>query len=112
MFLVDTVALSPERVDEYLGVLRSKVLPVMAEAGAALEYCRTTSAELGEPVEVQVAWSFADNRAWNDIRRTLVLDPRYYEYAAQLADLRLGGTRRFHRPVPAFDTAGSETVER
>lgn len=105
MYLVDTVSVDPARLEEYVEVLRARVVPVMTGAGAGYESCRVTSAEIGEPVELQVVWSFADNVAWNEIRCALVVDPRYYEYAALLAALRLGGTRRFQRPVPAVDDA-------
>ena len=99
MFLVDVVTVAPGRLDEYLELVRTRVVPVMTEAGADYEYCRATSSDIGQPVEVECAWSFADNAAWNEIRCKLVLDPRYYEYAALLSSLRLGGRRRFQKPV-------------
>lgn len=105
MFLVDTVSVDPARVDEYVEVLRTRVVPLMTGAGAAYESCRVTAAGIGEPVEVQVTWSFADLVAWNAIRCALVVDPRYYECAASLASLRTGGTRRFLEPVPAMHQA-------
>ena len=37
--------------------------------------------------------------AWNRIRRDLLHDPRYGPYAAALAGLRRGGTRRFYPPL-------------
>ena len=107
MYLVDTVTVAPGRLDEYLDVVRTRVLPVMTEAGAVHEYCRVTSPDIGQPVDVECAWSFADNAAWNEIRRSLVLDPRYYEYAALLSGLRLGGRRRFQKPVSAQDDTRS-----
>jgi hypothetical protein len=33
------------------------------------------------------------------IRKNLVLDPRWYEYAGQVAALRMSGTRRFYYRV-------------
>lgn len=103
MYLVDTVVVETGRADEYLEVLRQRVVPTMTEAGAALAYCRSTSADVGQPVEIQLAWTFADNVAWNEIRRNLVLDPRYYAYAALLAPLRRSGTRRFYRSLPSIE---------
>lgn len=101
MYLVDTVRVAPEQLPEYLDVLTSQVVPLYRDAGATFEYCRTTDGDLGEAIEVQLAWSFEDNAAWNGIRRTLVTDGRYYESALALAALRRDGTRRFHRDAPS-----------
>ena len=104
MYLVDTVSVEPVKLGAYLETLQLQALPLYTSAGAALEYCRTTATDLGELVEVEVAWSFADNAPWNDIRRTLVLDPRYYQCAQALAALRTGGSRRFQRAAVGFDS--------
>jgi len=104
MYLVDTVAVEPENVSPYLALVESRVKPLMTGAGATFEFCRITAADLGRPVDVEVAWSFTDNTAWNEIRRDLVLDPIYYECAEALRALRMGGTRRFYRAAP--DGAG------
>lgn len=101
--VVDTAVVASDDLDEYLGLLRTRVVPTMTGAGATLTSCRTTAADIGEPVEVQVTWSCPDLAAWNEIRRALVLDPGYYEYAAALAGLRLRGTRRFAWPVAGLD---------
>jgi len=100
MYLVDTVVVDEDAVAGYVSLLETSAVPLYRAAGATLEYCRVTDAGLGEPVEVQLAWSFADNTAWNEIRRTLILDPAYYQCAAALAERRRGGTRRFMRAVP------------
>lgn len=105
--VVDTAIVPPDRLGEYLDLLRARVVPTMTGAGATLDSCRATSPDIGQPVEVQVTWSCADLAAWNEIRRTLVLDPGYYEYAALLAGLRLGGSRRFTRPVAGIDPTGA-----
>ncbi|MHB8681589.1 MAG: hypothetical protein ACYDA2_05795 [Acidimicrobiales bacterium] len=97
LYLVDTVTVADADVARYVELVGDRVRPVMTEAGATFEYCRCTDGGLGEPVEVQVAWSCADNAAWNVIRRNLVLDPRWYEATAALEPLRQGGTRRFYR---------------
>ncbi|HEY7947405.1 MAG TPA: hypothetical protein VID75_07005 [Acidimicrobiales bacterium] len=99
MHLVDTVEVAPELVDDYLEVVRSLGLPVMTDAGASFVSCATTSAAIGEPVSIQVVWSFEDHGQWNEIRKNMVLDPRYHDYGSKLASLRLGGTRRFFTPV-------------
>jgi hypothetical protein len=54
-----------------------------------------------------VTWSFEDYAAWNEIRRRLVLDPRWYEYGRAVAALRSGGTRRFLHPAPLPATPGA-----
>jgi hypothetical protein len=59
----------------------------------------TSAADLGENVDVQIVWAFEDHAQWNVIRRNMVLDPRWYDYARQVAALRTGGTRRFYYPV-------------
>jgi hypothetical protein len=96
--LVDTLEVRPEHVDDYLDLVRGVGMAVMTEAGATFVSCATTSGVIGEPVQVQVVWAFDDHVHWNEIRRNLVLDPRWYEYGAQGARLRLGGTRRFYTP--------------
>jgi len=103
MHLVDTVEVEPERVTEYLGVVGSLGMAVMTDAGASFVSCGTTSSEIGERVHVQVVWGFDDHVQWNEIRKNMVLDPRYHEYGAAVASLRVGGTRRFFTltPLPA-----------
>lgn len=97
VYLVDTVAVAPHDVDEYVRTIFSEVVPVMQQAGAVFEHCRTTSSDFDRPVDIEVAWSFDDNEAWNDIRRNLVLDPRWHHCADVLGRLRSSGTRRFLR---------------
>ena len=99
MHLVDTVEVGPELVDEYLEVVRTLGLPVMTDAGASFVSCATTSAAIGEPVSIQVVWAFEDHGEWNEIRKNMVLDPRYHDYGSRLASLRTGGTRRFFTPA-------------
>ncbi|HXQ60555.1 MAG TPA: NIPSNAP family protein [Acidimicrobiales bacterium] len=98
-YVVDTVEVEPERLLPYLDAVRHLGVPVMTDAGAVLVSCATTSAEIGESVDVQVVWSFDDHDHWNVIRKNLVLDPRWYEFSARIAALRTGGTRRFYYPV-------------
>jgi hypothetical protein len=97
--LVDTVEVEPGRLDEYLRAVEHLGVPVMTDAGASFVACATTAADLGEAITVQVTWSFSDHEQWNEIRRALVLDPRWHEYGGRLAALRTGGTRRFFHPV-------------
>ena len=99
MHLVDTLEVRPEHVDDYLDLVRTVGMAVMTDAGATFVSCATTSREIGEPVHVQVVWAFEDHVQWNEIRRNLVLDPRWYEYGARGAALRVGGTRRFYTPA-------------
>jgi hypothetical protein len=61
--------------------------------------------EIRADVDVQVVWSFDDHEQWNVVRKNLVLDPRWYEYAGRIAALRTGGTRRFYHPA-AFSSPG------
>lgn len=97
--LVDTVEVDPDRVDRYLEVVRTMAVPVMTDAGASFVSCATTPDDMGEAVTVQTVWGFEDFRQWNDIRKQLVLDPRWYEYGTSAAALRRGGSRRFFTPV-------------
>ena len=99
-YLVDTVQVRPGNVAAYVELVERAGVPVMTGAGAAFVSCWTTSAELGEDVDVQVTWSFRDHPEWNEIRKNLVLDPRWHEFARRTAALRTGGTRRFYYPVP------------
>jgi hypothetical protein len=102
--MVDTVEVGPDSVDAYLDALRSLGVPVMTDAGAAFVSCATTPRDCGEPVTVQVVWGFDDYEQWNVIRKHLVLDPRWYEYAGRAAAVRTGGTRRFFAPADVSPT--------
>ncbi len=99
MHLVDTVEVEPARVEDYLDVVGTLGMAVMTDAGASFVSCSTTSSEIGEGVHVQVVWAFDDHDQWDEIRKNLVLDPRFHEYGATVASLRLGGTRRFFTPA-------------
>jgi hypothetical protein len=98
--LVDTVEVEPQHVAAYLEVVRTMGMAVMTDAGAAFVSCATTSSEIGELVFIQVVWEVGDHVRWNEIRRDLVLDPRFHEYGSTLAALRVGGTRRFFTTAP------------
>jgi hypothetical protein len=98
-YVVDTIAVPEDSVAAYLAVVEDLGVPVMTEAGASLVSCATTAVGLGEGVDIQIVWSFDDHDRWNVIRKNLVLDPRWYRYADQVAALRTGGTRRFYYPV-------------
>ena len=98
-YVVDTIEVEPGRLASYLEVVEQLGVPVMTNAGATFVSCASTSAEIGENVDVQIVWSFDDHEQWNVIRRNLVLDPRWYEYAERIAALRTGGTRRFYYPA-------------
>jgi hypothetical protein len=99
-YLVDTVQVRPADVATYVELVERNGVPVMTGAGAAFVSCWTTSSELGEDVDVQVTWSFEDHTEWNEIRKKLVLDPGWHDFARRTAGLRTGGTRRFYYPVP------------
>jgi len=98
-YLVDTIEVEPRFLAAYLEVVEELGVPVMTEAGASFVSCATTSADIGENVDVQIVWEFDDHEQWNVIRKNLVLDPRWYEYADRVARIRTGGTRRFYDPV-------------
>jgi len=99
MHLVDTVEVEPARLEDYLDVVGTLGMAVMTDAGATFVSCATTSGKVGERVHVQVVWAFDDHVRWNEIRKNMVLDPRYHEYGSVLASLRVGGTRRFFTPA-------------
>jgi hypothetical protein len=104
VYLVDTIEVDPGKVEEYLRTVEEFGIPVMTGAGAHFVSCRTTSKELGEPVSIEVVWAFEDHERWNDIRKNLVLDARWYAFGDRIAELRTGGTRRFYYPV-SFDAS-------
>jgi len=97
-YMVDTVQIRPADVDAYVALVHDAAVPVMTAAGAALVSCWATSPELGEDVDVQVTWAFADHVRWNEIRKNFVLDPAWHTWAAAAKPLRTGGTRRFYYP--------------
>ena len=98
-FLVDLVQVAPDDVPAYLDALAEMAVPVMTEAGATLESCRTSSSDLGLEVDVEVVWRVPDFGEWNRLRRDLVLDPRWHAWGDRAKSLRRGGIRRFMRPV-------------
>jgi len=109
-YMVDTIQVRPSSLDTYLALVRDVAVPVMTKAGATFESCRATSPALGEDVDVQVTWSFADHVEWNEIRKNFVLDPAWHDLARRAAPLRTGGTRRFYYPVP--DTVSGPVSQR
>jgi hypothetical protein len=99
VYLVDTIRVASGVADRYVELVGTEAVPLMTDAGAQLVACWATSKDTGEDVEVKIIWSCDDHAAWNTIRKNLVLDPRYYSYAARAAGLRTGGTRRFFYPA-------------
>lgn len=96
LLLADTIEVDPERAPDLLRLVRDVALPVMTDAGAALLACWSTRADLGENVQVLIAWSIGDFARWNEIRKNLVLDPRWHRYGMEATRLRRGGTRRIY----------------
>ena len=90
----------PDDVDRYLDLVATMGMAVMTEAGATFVSAATTSSEVGERIHIQVVWAFDDFVHWNEIRKNMVLDPRYHEYGNRAASLRVGGTRRFFTVAP------------
>jgi hypothetical protein len=99
-YVVDTAQMDPGNAGAYLQLVETEVVPVMTDAGAGFVSCWATSGELGEDVSIKTIWSFTDHVEWNEIRKNMVLDPRWSEYSQKLARLRSGGTRRFFYPAP------------
>ena len=95
VLLVDTVTVPATALAEYAEVLRTRAIPLMTEAGATLERLAVGDPELEDPVTVELSWSVTDFVEWNEVRKSLVLDPRYYELGLLLHGMRTGGTRRF-----------------
>jgi hypothetical protein len=93
--VVDQQQLAPGDVEAFVAVVHQQVVPVMEAAGAVFERC-DVAPPLGDDVDVLTTWSCPDFAAWNAIRRNLMFDPGYHEYAAALARLRRGGSRRFY----------------
>jgi hypothetical protein len=98
--VVDTIVVEPRCVAEYLEVVGGLGVAVMTDAGATFVSCATTAPDMGEDVTVQIVWGFDDHVQWNVIRKNLVLDRRWYDYAARVEALRLHGTRRVFYPAP------------
>jgi hypothetical protein len=99
--IVDTVRVAAADAGRYAALIRNRVAPVMAEAGAAMIELRATSPEIGEDVLVQTVWSVPDHAEWNRVRRNFFLDPRWHAAWAEAAPLRRGGTRRFYYALDA-----------
>ena len=79
-------------------------MAVMTDAGATFVSCATTSSGIGERVHVQVVWAFDDHEQWNEIRKNLVLDPRYHEYGAGAALAAQSAGRAASSPRRAAST--------
>ena len=100
LYIVDTVRTAPDAADAYLDLVRDSAVAIMRDAGAALAWCSSTARDLGEEVDIVIAWQVFDHARWNEIRRKLVLDPRWHRYGREAARLRLRGRRRFHHAAP------------
>jgi hypothetical protein len=87
-------------VDAFVALIHEQGVSLMETAGAAFVSCDASTPGVGGEVDVLTVWSFDDFAAWNRIRRDLLHDPRYGPYAAALAGLRRGGTRRFYPRDP------------
>ena len=99
VYMVDTVEVDAQDADEYLRIVETAGVPVMKEAGARFVSCWSTSKELGEPVNIKTIWAFDDHVEWNEIRKNMVLDPRWFGFSDQISKLWTGGTRRFYYPA-------------
>ncbi|MCU1458501.1 MAG: hypothetical protein JWL73_2593 [Actinomycetia bacterium] len=98
VLIVDTVQVEEKHAEEYLDLVQRLGVPMMTEAGASFLSCATGKG-YGEPVDIQIVWSFPNHGEWNRIRKTLVLDPRWHEYGSGTAPLCITGTRRFLYPT-------------
>jgi len=98
-YVVDTIEVEAHLVAPYLDAVEQLGVPLMTDAGAFFVSCATTSADIGEIVDVQIVWAFDDHAQWNVIRKNMVLGPRWYEYSDRVAALRNGGTRRVYYRV-------------
>ncbi|MBO0729255.1 MAG: hypothetical protein J2P57_08340 [Acidimicrobiaceae bacterium] len=101
VYIVDTVQVDPKDADEYVRAVETMGVPVMTGAGARFVSCATTTADVGEPVSIQTTWAAKDHVEWNDIRKNMVLNPAWYEYAGKISGLWQGGCRRFFYPTAA-----------
>jgi hypothetical protein len=93
--VVDQQQVAPADLEEFVTLVHEQVVPTMEAAGAVLVGC-DVAPRLGDDVDVLTTWSCHGFAEWNVIRRELMFDGRYHEYAAPLARLRRGGTRRFY----------------
>jgi hypothetical protein len=107
LHIVDTVEVDTANLQPYCDAVLGPGALVMGDAGADLLSCLTTPGGTGERSTVQSTWEVRSFERWNEIRKTLVLDPRWYEYAASIAALRHGGTRRFLGSVESADASAA-----
>ena len=99
IYLVDTIQVEPDKLDDYLRAVETIGVPIMTGAGADLDSCWATSPQRGEEVHVKVAWSCEDHQAWNEIRINYNLSPLLSEYNSAIHASRIGGSRRFYYPA-------------
>jgi hypothetical protein len=100
--LVDHQQVAAADAGEFVALVRGQGVPLMESAGVTFVLCEAAP-EVGDDIDVLTVWSFSDFVEWNRIRRDLMFDRRYAPYAAELARLRRGGTRRFY---PDDDVVG------
>ena len=99
VYIVDTVEVDARDADEYLRIVETMGVPVMKAAGARFISCWGTSKDLGEPVNIKTIWACDDHVEWNEIRKNMVLNPRWFEYSDKISKLWTGGNRRFYYPA-------------
>ena len=103
--VVDTAIVKIDQLDAMLALIEDELVPVMRDAGVALESQLMSSPEIGEDVIIQTTWFVPDHGAWNIIRKNFFLDPRWHAAWAKAPQLRVGSDRRFLYPVPERSAA-------
>ena len=98
--LVDQQQVAPADVREFVAVVREQGVAAHGSRRRDVRAPASRARCLGDDVDVLTVWSFRDFVEWNRIRRDLMFDPRYGPYAAALARIRRGGTRRFYTDEP------------
>lgn len=98
--IVDTVSVAAADARTYAELVRTRIAPVMHDAGATMIALRATSGEIGEDeVLVQSVWAVRNHAEWNFVRRNFFMDPRWQAAWNEAAPLRRSGTRRFYYPL-------------
>jgi hypothetical protein len=98
--LVDQQRVASGDADAFTALVHEQGVPLMEGAGVTFVSCDASTNGPDDTVDVLTVWEFDDFVAWNRIRRDLLFDARYGPYAAGLAALRRGGTRRFYPRAP------------
>ena len=95
VYIIETVVVRPHDCAAMLALIGETIVPLMTGLGLEFRSCLAGSEQMGEDVPVQTTWRVDSHAAWRNVRDKLFYNAEWREAYAEVARLRIGGTRRF-----------------